>query len=128
VFEGFKLRTALAVALSIMEQRGRISNGKRKEMEGVVWHRVNLDYGRALLKTGTARDKHSAAAAMFARLAVAAEENPTGATTTHDWQAATMYAMMNAGATESEGALVCADLMRMVRDAHRDADAAFAAQ
>jgi hypothetical protein len=77
---------------------------------------MNLGYGTALLRAKVAESKHAAAAAVFARLAVAAERNPVGTITTHDWQAAAMYAMMNAGATEGEGALVCASLMRMARE------------
>lgn len=101
--------------------RGRITKARLEEMRSVAGNGANLSYGVALLRSGAARSKEAAAAAVFARIAGAAQCNPTGTIRSEDWQAAARQALLNAGAEEVESYLLVAGLVDDIQAAEADA-------
>lgn len=116
MFSGFKFRMAKNSALIQMEVRGRITKEKQREMSFVAGAEPNATFGKALIASGTALTSHAAAAAVFARIAAAAERNPSGQITADDWALATRVALINAGASETESFMAAQELISMHRN------------
>ena len=92
MFNGTKYAHAVLVVLNGMKQRGVICRETEKEMGAISIYGVNRAYGVSLIKTGAARDKYSAAAAVFARLYSACKQNPRKdvGIEPFDWQRASL--------------------------------------
>jgi hypothetical protein len=116
MFSGFKYRSAVIRALMKLAQHGWISDSDLKLMVDVSSNRINHEYGKSLIKSGAAVNKHAAAAAVFARLSVAAQSGSTTGITADDWERATRFAMMNAGATEAMSYLAAKELIQFQRE------------
>lgn len=117
MFSGFKFRTAKNLALMQMELRGIVTKEKLNEMRFIAGAGANAVLGKTLISTGAATSKHAAAAAVFARIADAAQRSPTGNVSADDWRTATRFALINAGASEAESTVGAAELIGMHRKA-----------
>ena len=108
------LRFSLGVnkALRDAVDRKAISAWKRAEMTRIAGAGLNGRFGRDLIQSGTANNRHSAAALVFARLAVAAANMPGERITAADWRAAARRAIRNAGASKTECSLVLAEMIK----------------
>lgn len=98
-------------ALHTIFERGLISQDQRDRMVEVAGNDANRGYGVQLLKTGAARNRHAAAAAVFARLAVSARRTPTGDITDEHWQWACRQAFVNSGASLGESTMLSLQLI-----------------
>jgi hypothetical protein len=92
-------------ALHTLFERGLISQDQRDRMVEVAGNDANRAHGVLLLKTGAARNRHGAAAAVFARLSVSAQKTPTGDITAEHWQWACRQAFVNGGLNLSESTM-----------------------
>lgn len=98
-----------------LAHEGLIGKEAGSMMSMIAGNRMNMEYAKALLKSGTAKCKYSAAAAVFARIAEAYERNPTNGLTAREWKLACQRAMVRAGANESEVETIVDELIAMNR-------------
>ena len=91
-------------------------------MRTIAENRMNRKYGAALIHFGGAKCRHSAAAAVFARLASTASRIPEPNTSADRWKAAARIAILNAGASEYESVMVVAEMVRLEDEAANRTD------
>ena len=117
MFEGFKYRLGKNHVLFSLERDGKITKSQRKLMMDISYNVMNRTYGIGLLKSGAAMDKFSAAAAVFARLSVTAQNSPQGPEIDAVmWETAAYEAMIQAGAGHGEAAEIVQGLKQMNRE------------
>lgn len=117
MFEKIRVRWAISQALAKIEQAGIVDRNTWALMDRVANHLINAGFGAELLSTGAAVNRHAAAAAVFARLACAAQRTPTAGTSADDWVDAGVAALTNAGAKPSEARMMTMQLMEVNRNA-----------
>lgn len=111
MFKTIRYTIAIHRALDEAVARGLIRKHKRKIMVNICGNGPNREFGVASLRTGTARSSAAAAAAVFARIAVSAQNTPHGEVTYDDWASATRQAFLNGGAAEIESFMLAAELI-----------------
>lgn len=103
MFENSKVIWAINFVTTDLETKGIVSKEQRILMMRIAKNDANLDYGVNALRSKVARDKYSAAAAIFARLSVRYYEEPLGdGITWKDWEFACQNALLASGASPSE--------------------------
>jgi len=85
-------------------------------MRDIAGNPVNYQYGKGILEKKIASCKFSAIAAVFARIAVYYDTNPTKELTSGEWKLAAGYAMRLAGAEPEEAEIAVDGLMNMNRE------------
>jgi hypothetical protein len=113
MFSAFKYRTAKNFVLMKLSQDGHLAGQTTDLMREIAGNPANLQYGLSMLKSGIAKDKYSAAAAVFARLACLYESSPRNGLTDLEWRIALREAMRLAGASELEIPIVEESLIEM---------------
>lgn len=116
MFSGFKFNAAIASVLSRARANGLVSGPEVSAMSDIAMKGANHQYGKAMLAQRAAASPTAAVAAVFARLAVAAEASP-GPVSSGAWEVCAVTALELSGATTREAEKVVADLKKMERAA-----------
>lgn len=85
MFEGFRYRLGKNMALLSLEGMPGFSPDRVARMRAISGNAINQEFGAAALKIGAAADRYCAAAAVFARLANAADDTPTSDISASHW-------------------------------------------
>jgi len=103
VFSGFKYRVAKNLVLLEMERDGLLDAETRKRMSEIMFSAANRQFGRQAISTKVAKDKYSAAALVFSRLAAFEMYKPSTSGVSHLlWAQAARRAMLHSGTSEEE--------------------------
>ena len=82
-------------------------------MRDIAGNAANKGYARSVLKLGFVKCKYTAAAAVFARLAVLYSKDPRNGLTDREWKIACKHALVVAGAKNGEAQVIMDELLQM---------------
>lgn len=113
MFDTYKVIFAKNRVVIELVGMGLITKAMGNLMQDIAGNDANKNYARSALKLGAAKCKFSAAAAVFARLAVLYSREPCNGLTDHEWKMACEHALVLAGAKGNEAQVAMAYLLEM---------------
>lgn len=113
MFEGFKVLLARNQVIIGLLRDSVLEKSKGDLMCEIAGNSANVQYGAGLLQKDLVKCKYTAAAAVFARLAVLYAKNPCNGLTDQDWKFACARALILAGATTEEAVIVMQEFLDM---------------
>ncbi len=113
MFDSYKVVFAKNRVMIELIGMGLLTKTAGNLMRDIAGNPANKDYARSALKLGVVKCKYTAAAAIFARLAVLYSKDPWNGLTDREWKIACVHALVLAGAKGNEAQVVMDELLQM---------------
>ena len=118
MFEGYKYRVAKNATLMLLADKKLISSELSIEMRKIAYNKPNREFGVGLLKSDSCNNKFDAAASVFARLAIIAQETQTFLPGELEWDMACKEALILGGASHAQAFTHVYELKETIKTAH----------